>query len=262
MRNLKHKRALLTGAASGIGRAVAEQLADEGVHLLLIDRDEPGLARVAELVRGQGVEVTTQTVDLADVGAIDNLVNDLPAEFREFDLLINNAGVVHFGPTAEMRPADLERLMVVNLLAPMRLTRRLLPMLLKRPEAHIVNVASMYGYVATAKCAAYHASKFGLLGFSESLHGEFRDTLLSVTTVCPGFVATKLFEHGISSNGDSGVPHPPAWLCTTPERVARRIVRAIRRRQRLVIITPLAWALYYTTRFAPWLLPLARRLHR
>lgn len=262
MRNLQNQRALLTGAASGIGRSLAEQLADAGLHLLLVDRDEEGLVGVAESVRSKGVEVTTRTVDLADASAIDALVRDLPASFGELDLLINNAGIVHYGPTAEMRPADLERLMTVNLLAPMRLTRALLSMLIQRPEAHVVNVASMYGYVATAKCSAYHASKFGLLGFSESLHAEFRDTPLGITTVCPGFVATKLFEHGTCSSGDSGVPHPPAWLCTTPEHVARRIIGAIRHRRRLVIITPLAWTLYYTTRYAPWLLPLARRLHR
>jgi short-subunit dehydrogenase len=152
--------------------------------------------------------------------------------------------------------------MAVNLLAPMRLTRALLPALIERPEAHIVNVASMYGFVATAECAAYHASKFGLLGFSESLAVEFQGTNLGVTTVCPGFVSTNLFDHGIGSAAVSGVPHPPAWLCTTAQHVARRIIRAIRRRQRLVIITPLAWTLYYTNRYAPWLLPLARLLHR
>jgi short-subunit dehydrogenase len=265
MRSLQKKRALITGAASGIGRALAETLATEGAHLLLVDCDAVGLAETAALVRGQGGEVATRVVDLAEPAAVTRLVEQMPPEFAQLDLLINNAGVVHYGPTAAMGADQLQRLLAVNLLAPLHLTRMLLPRLAERPEAHVVNVTSMYGYVATPRCAAYHASKFGLLGFSESLHVEYRGTSVGVTTVCPGFVSTKLFEHGSSRDACGAaveVPRPPARLSTTPQHVARRIVRGIRRRERLVIITPLAWALYYTNRYAPWLLPVARWLHR
>jgi short-subunit dehydrogenase len=150
----------------------------------------------------------------------------------------------------------MERLLAINLLAPLRLTQALLPHLLTRPEAHIVNVSSMYGFVATRNCAAYHASKFGLFGFSESLYVELRKTRVGVTTVCPGFVATQLFQNGTGGQPGVGVPRPPGWATTTPEHVARSIVRGIERRKRLVIVTPLAWTLYYANRYAPWLLPL------
>ncbi len=261
MQNLRDKLALITGAASGIGRAVAMELASLGTKLLLVDRDSVGLNALAEILQQQGTTVETKLLDLADLAAVAEFASQLDKE-HSLDLLINNAGVVHFGPTVEMGVAEMERLMAVNLLAPMLLTRALLPQLLQRPEAHLVNVASIYGIVATSRCAAYHASKFGLLGFSESMFVELRGTKVGVSTVCPGFVHTNLFESGTSSSGINnkvrGVPHPPAYLCTTPQIVAQRIVRGIQRRKRLVIVTPLAWSLYYTQRFAPWLLPLAR----
>ncbi len=166
MQNLRDKQALITGAASGIGRALAMELAAQGTKLLLVDRDSAGLKAIAESLQQQGATVKTHTLDLANLAAVAAFAKQLEPSL---DLLINNAGLVHFGPTVEMGVADMERLMAVNLLAPMILTRTLLPQLLKRPEAHLVNVASIYGIVATPRCAAYHASKFGLLGFSESL---------------------------------------------------------------------------------------------
>ena len=254
MRDLKNKRAIITGAAAGIGRALAVQLAELGTHLLLIDRDEPGLAQVAEQVRACGIEVATRTVDLARANELQLLCESVVHE-TPLDLLVNNAGIVHYGPTDAMQPEDLERLLAVNLLAPLQLTRALLPSLLARPEAHVVNIASIYGWVARRYTAAYHASKFGLVGFSESLRKEYVHRL-GVTTVCPGFVNTGLFAAGTSSTPEKQVTSPPAWLCTTPEVVARKTIRGIQANRGLVLVTPLAYALYYTQRFAPWLLDL------
>lgn len=253
---------MLTGAASGIGKALALQLAQRGVRLQLVDCDAIGLDAIAGECRASGTEANGHVVDLSEKSQVDELLDDVRRDLGPIDLLINNAGVVHYGPTAEMSSDDHESLLAVNLLAPLQLIHGLLPQLLERPEAHIVNVSSMYGFVATAMCAAYHASKFGLLGYSESLHLELRRTQVSVTTVCPGFVATGLFDRGRGSHSEVGVPHPPAWVTTSPQRVARRIVRAIERRQRLVIITPLAWSLFYTNRYAPWLLRLASWFRR
>jgi short-subunit dehydrogenase len=261
MRMLQNKRILLTGAASGIGRALALLLAQRGASLLLVDRDEAGLSATGAECRTLGAETTTRHFDLAVADEVKALGAEVQDALGPLDMLVNNAGVVHYGPTAQMSCQDMERLLAVNLLAPLRLTQALLPHLRTRPQAHIVNVSSLYGFLATPNCAAYHASKFGLLGFSESLHLELRGSNVAVTTVCPGFVATRLFESGTGGE-EGGVRQPPAWLTTTPEHVARRIVRGIERRQRMVIVTPLAWILYYVNRYAPWMLPLlGRRLH-
>lgn len=256
------KRILLTGAAAGIGRALALLLAQRGASLLLADRDAPGLAATADECRVLGTEVTTRCLDLAAAAELDALAAEAEQALGPIDLLINNAGVVHYGPTVEMGREPFERLLAVNLLAPLRLTHSLLPHLLARPAAQIVNISSMYGFVATKNCAAYHASKFGLFGFSESLYVELRKTHVGVTTVCPGFVATQLFQNGTGGEPGAGLPHPPPFVTTTPEYAARKIVRGIERRKRLVIITPLAWTFYYANRFAPWILPLlGRRLY-
>ncbi len=133
---------------------------------------------------------------------------------------------------------------------------------LGRPEAHILNVCSMYGLFATGGCSAYHLSKFGLVGFSEALRAEYCRRGLGVTALCPGFVTTDLFRS--MPDTDSDRPHrtPPSWVCTTPERAAEKAVRAIRRNSRLTLVTPLAHLAYYTRRIAPGLLDTIYRFSR
>ena len=158
--------------------------------------------------------------------------------WQGLDILVNNAGIAHYGPTEKMTDRQLRRLLAVNLYAPVQLTRGLLPLLLQRPEAHILNVCSVAGLVAGPKLAAYHASKFGLVGFSESLRAEFGPRGVGVTAICPGLVRTNIFQ-STSTSGKS-LPKIPYWLSTSPEKVASRAIRAIRRNEGLVVITPLA----------------------
>lgn len=252
MRTWNYQRALITGAASGIGLALAEQLATRGMSLVLVDQNAAGLAQVAEQLRARGTEITTHEIDLADEDALNAFTRLLHHE-EAIDLLINNAGVAHYGPTEEMSPKQFDRLMAVNLLAPLRLTLALLPQLLSRPQAHIVNMASIYGLFARRYTAAYHASKFGLVGFSESLRKEYRGRL-GVTTVCPGFVRTNLFTQGTTSSRSGFTKEPPACLTTSAEVVAKKTFRAIEKDRGLVLVTPLAYALYYAQRYAPVLL--------
>jgi short-subunit dehydrogenase len=253
MRVITHKRALITGAASGIGRALAQQLASRGTHLVLVDRDASGLQQAAEALQSTSVDVETHVLDLAYSERIAPFCEALFARQLEIDILINNAGVVHYGPTEAMDSQDLERVLAVNLVAPLLLTQRLLPRLLARPEAHVLNVASIYGWYARRRTAAYHASKFGLVGWSESLRKEYSGRL-GITTLCPGFVNTNLFSSGTSSMPDKQIPQPPSWLCTTPEVVAQQAIQALLKNRSLVLVTPLAYYLYYMQRFAPWLL--------
>ena len=254
MRTLQGKWALVTGAGSGIGRAMALRLAREGAHLWLVDRREVELSQTLQAATGLGVEARTSVVDLASREEVERLAADVCRAPHPLDLLVNNAGVAFYGSTLTMSDADWERLMAVNLDAPLLLTRRLLPGLLQRPEAHVVNVASMYGLVALPKACAYHVSKFGLVGFSEALRAELAGTNVGATVVCPGFVRTNLFSSGMLGSGEGRRREPPAWLATTPEHVADLAVRAVYRNRGQVVVTWLAHALHAVKRFVPGLL--------
>jgi short-subunit dehydrogenase len=169
-------------------------------------------------------------------------------------LLVNNAGVAYYGATTEMDDDAWHTLMAVNLHAPVLLTRRLLPRMLEQPEAHVLNVSSILGLVAHRKACAYHVSKYAMVGFSEALRAEFTRTGLGVTVLCPGFVTTRLFDRGMVGNSPNAFQPPPPWLCATPERVAAKAIRGIRRNRRMVLVTPLAHVLYYFKRLLPGVL--------
>lgn len=254
MKYLRGKKALVTGAASGIGRAIAIALAETEADVFLVDIDRQGVEEAARIARGFGAEAVPAVYDLASGTNVNLCVQRVLSHWKYVDILVNNAGVVYWGPTINITDVQWDRMMSINLHAPIQLTRRLLPILLERPEAHIVNVASLFGLVTTRRSCAYHTSKFGLVGFSEALRTEFGRGGLGVSTICPGFVTTNLFANGISGREERDVPMPPRWVCTTPERVAARTVRAIRRDKRLVVMTPLGHVWYAAKRFAPWLL--------
>src|SRR4029079_688812 len=132
-------------------------------------------------------------------------------------------------------------------------TRELLPTLLQRPDAHIVNVCSISGLVAGGRFAAYHTSKFGLIGFTESLRAEYGRRGLGVTALCPGPVLTNLYTKCATGKEGKLVPAPPRWLCTTVEAISSRAIRSIRRNQRMPIVGLLAHLLWNMKWLAPGL---------
>jgi short-subunit dehydrogenase len=178
------------------------------------------------------------------------------------DILINNAGITYYGHTAQMSAEHWDQVLRVNLHSHIQFTRELLPSLLARPEAHIVNVCSMFGLVAMPKLAAYCTTKYGLVGFGESLRTEYGRDGLGVTSLCPGFVKTNLFTSAPLPEKSKGHKIPPSTFSTTPERVAAATVRAIRRNRRMVIVEPFAKLLCTIKRLAPGLLDFAMHLGR
>ena len=263
MRNLQGKKALITGAASGIGRALALALAHAGADLYLLDIDEENLAETAREAQASGGAVKTLVCDLTQSAAISAAVSAVLAEWGALNILVNNAGIAHYGATHEMSAAQWERLMSLNLLAPIQLTRALIPTLLAQDEAHVLNICSIFGLVPLRRGAAYQVSKFGLVGLSVALRAEYgRD--LGVTALCPGFVRTALLD--TLASDDSGNPRSlvPDWLAARPEKVAAIAIRAIRTNRALVVITPLARFIWWIARLAPGRLScwLARRSPR
>jgi short-subunit dehydrogenase len=260
MRTLRGKRAVVTGAASGIGKAIAKELAKAGCHTYLLDIDEAGLQRTVAEISQMGVEVNSGVVDLADKAAVEGTLEQMLASWREIDILVNNAGVAYRGNSAEMSEHDWEHLLRINLAAPIQICQRLLPVLLRRPEGHVLNVSSMIGLCGFPKFSAYAASKFGLVGYSESLRMEHIRSQIGVSAVCPGFVLTPFIESVPTTAGAVRKRPPPRWLCTTPEVVARKSVRAIRRNRGVVAVTPLAHLAWRLKRFVPAVFELPRLL--
>lgn len=254
LRNLRGKKALVTGAASGIGRDISLALAREGVHLYLLDIDGAGLAQVAAEASAHGIEAIGAPCDLIERAQVTATLAQLRNNWGALDLLVNNAGVAYYGPTEHMTQAQWDWIMGVNLLAPIQITHELLPLLLEQPEAHILNVCSVGGLIAAGRFCAYNVSKFGLVGFSEALRAEFGRRGVGVTALCPGFVLTNMFRNAKSGRRDGTVPVPPRWVCTDSDRVARAAISAIRRNRRMVILSPAGRLAFNLKRFAPWLL--------
>ncbi|MEY4187009.1 MAG: putative oxidoreductase SadH [Planctomycetota bacterium] len=262
MKTLAGRTAFLTGAAAGIGHALARALAAAGCHLFLVDRDGAGLQRVQDELSGCGVTVWSAVCDLSDAEAVDRVVLRALEQTGGIDLLINNAGVCCYGPTDQMTQSQWDWLMSINLLSPIRITQALLPHLLLREDPHIVNMCSISGLVAGGRLAAYHTSKFGLVGYTEALRAEYGRRGVGVTAICPGPVRTNLYDSGQSLRGGTRVPLPPAWLCATAEQVAAATVRGIRGDRRRVLVTPMAHGLSLLSRLAPWLIDFANRFSR
>jgi 3-oxoacyl-[acyl-carrier protein] reductase len=242
---------MVTGAANGIGRAIALALAAEGADLYLVDIDSENLDATAEGARGYGVEVVTLACDLTEPAQVDAAVARVGA-WGGLNILINNAGLAYYGPTHLMTDAQWNGIMAVNLLAPIQLVRALLPTLLAADEAHILNMCSMFGLTTWRKTLAYQTTKFGLVGFTAGLRADYCRDHFGVTALCPGFVQSALVE-----DYAAGEPHKrrsvPRWICTTPETVATRAIRAIRKNQGMVVITPPAHLWWRLGRFFPGL---------
>jgi 3-oxoacyl-[acyl-carrier protein] reductase len=253
MQVIRGKKALVTGAASGIGRAIALALAKEGADLFLVDIRDAELASVAREAQGLGVAVLPRVCDLSKPAQITAMVDSLLSEWGKLDILVNNAGVAYYGPTHDMTAEQWTWILSINLLAPIQLIRELIPTLLEQQDAHILNVCSILGLVTARKAAAYQTTKFGLVGLSAALRAEYgRD--LGVTALCPGFVHTPLLETFAIGKPEQRRHAVPRWLTASPDTVGAAAVRAIRRNRALVTTTPGARLLWWMARLTPGLL--------
>jgi NAD(P)-dependent dehydrogenase (short-subunit alcohol dehydrogenase family) len=253
---LKGRAAIITGAASGIGRALAHALARRGCDLALADVNEAGLQETA---RGAApdVRITCHRLDVGDAQAIAAFPEIVLAEHSRVDLLVNNAGVALGGTFEQVTEADFDWLLAINFFGVVRMTRAFLPVLKARDDARIVNISSVFGLIAPPGQTAYCASKFAVRGFSESLRHELKDTRVGVTVVHPGGVATAIARNARAPQELSGehLEAVRAWaeaqLKLAPDKAAETIVRAIERRQARVIVGSDAKIASLVERIAP-----------
>jgi 3-oxoacyl-[acyl-carrier protein] reductase len=258
MKTLRGRTAFVTGAASGIGRAIAIALAQAGVNLVLTDHDAAGLQSTRDEAAKLGVAATTAVCDLTQPVEITAMLERLFSA-GPLHILVNCAGIALYGQQRLVKDSDWRDLMAVNLLAPMQITTHLMNLLARADEAHIVNMSSIFGLVPVRGLAAYQASKYGLVGFTLAMRNDYHRGNFGVSVICPGLVKTPMVEPDGSSKIYSKMPRIPAWLFTTPERVAQATVDAIKRDRGLVIITFTAHLMWYLNRFFPGLIDLLNR---
>jgi 3-oxoacyl-[acyl-carrier protein] reductase len=221
-RSIAGRVAIVTGAASGMGRATAHLFADEGARVAVVDRDAEGVDRVVEEIRRAGGVAAGFVVDLADPMAAGPLVLGIRKELGPVDILVNNAGVAAGGPIdSDGYQEQWDRAMAVNLAAPMHLIRACLPDLQRRGEGRIVNISSTEGLLGSRRTSPYTASKHGLIGLTKALAVDLGPTGVTVNAVCPGAVRTAMTD-GIPDDAREAYARRrvPARRYADPEEIA------------------------------------------
>ncbi|MGG5254446.1 3-ketoacyl-ACP reductase [Neobacillus sp. SM06] len=209
MISLKGKTALITGAGRGIGRSTALALAKEGVNLGLIGRTMSNLERVSAELEQYDIKVSAAVADVADLEAVQHAVEHLKGDLGPIDILINNAGIAKFGGFLDLSPEEWETIIRVNLMGVYNVTRAVLPEMIERKSGDIVNISSTAGQKGAPVTSAYSASKFAVLGLTESLALEVRKHNIRVTALTPSTVATDLaIETNLITGNPENVMHP------------------------------------------------------
>lgn len=207
--SLKGKVALITGAGKGIGRSTAIELAKEGVNVGLIARTESDLKAVASELEAFDVQVAYATADVSSMEEVNAAVEHLHTKLGATDILINNAGIGKFGSFLELDPAEWKQIIDVNLMGVYYVTRAVLPQLIEKNGGDIINISSTAGQKGAPVTSAYSASKFGVLGLTESLALEVRKHNIRVTALTPSTVATELaYKENLTDGNPDKVMQP------------------------------------------------------
>jgi len=240
--NLAGRVAVVTGAASGIGRAISASLARRRCRLALADIDEAGLLETKRLGSSGELRITLHPLDVADRAAAAGFPDAVLAAHGRVDLLINNAGVALGGTFEEVAESDFEWLFEINFWGMVRMTRAFLPHLKRSDDAQIVNLSSVFGLIAPAGQTAYAASKFAVRGFSNALMQELAGSSVGVTVVHPGGVATAIADRARVPSGANPkevadrIARAKRVLTLPPEVAAETIVNGIERRMKRVLV--------------------------
>ncbi|SNR39132.1 3-ketoacyl-ACP reductase [Hymenobacter mucosus] len=235
MESLAGKNALVTGAGKGIGRAIAVALAQEGANVALLARTESQLRDVAQEIEQLGGKAVVVTADIADRTAVEAAVAQAATTLGSIDILINNAGIGTFAKLVDMDPAEWEKIIQVNLMGTYYATRAVLPQMIARETGDIINIASTAGQRGAATTSAYSASKFAIMGLTESLMQEVRKHNIRVTALTPSTVATEL---AINNKLTDGNPEK----VMQPEDLAEFIISQLKLNRRIFIKEAGMWS--------------------
>lgn len=227
----KDQVVLITGASSGIGRRLAIDLAEKGAVVIGCGRSEERLAETLSAMRRFSPSSSVLACDVGSLEEVKRMVQSTLSECGRVDILINNAGFGAHQPLAESSPNLVEEMMRTNYLGTVYCTQQILPSMIQRGSGHIVNISSVSGMIGTPNMASYCATKFALMGLSESLYHELRPLGIHVSVICPGPVRTnfrRLFN--------DIAPKPPAFLELDAEVVSRAVIQAIEKKRFEVIL--------------------------
>lgn len=205
---LEGRTAVITGAASGIGLALAERFLTEGMSVVMADIEQPALEREAARIAAAGGVVTPVVCDVSDAGEVAGLRDAALSAHGAVHLLCNNAGVASGRPNHRTKPAVWDWVVGVNLLGPAYGVSCFVPGMIEQGEGHVVNTASEAGLTSSPMLGSYHASKYGVVGLSESLAMELEGTGVGVSCLCPELVATRVFESTRNAPAALGLPAP------------------------------------------------------
>jgi NAD(P)-dependent dehydrogenase (short-subunit alcohol dehydrogenase family) len=255
MKDFKNKVAAITGAASGMGRTLALELARRGCHLALSDVNEAGLAETAALAAQHGVKVTTAKLNVADREAMFAWADQVVAEHGKVNLIFNNAGVALGAFIESVKPEDFQWIMGINFWGVVWGTQAFLPHLKRAGEGHIVNTSSLFGLLASPTQGTYNASKFAVRGLTEALRQELDIDNCGVSATCvhPGGIRTNIamaarMDDSVGAHAHGGAEAARSRFdqmlnITTAQSAALQILRAVERNKRRVLVGPDAKAL-------------------
>ncbi len=232
---LKGKNAIITGAGRGIGRAIAIALANEGVNVGLLARSEEHLKQVVKETEAQGVKAVFATADVSSNDEVTKAIDSLTSELGTVDILINNAGIAKFGKFMDLDVEEWEKIIQVNLMGVYYVTRAVLPGMIEQQTGDIINISSTAGQKGAPITSAYSASKFGVLGITESLAMEVRKHNIRVTALTPSTVATDL---AIDNDLTDGNPDK----VMQPEDIAEFIVSQLKLNKRIFVKEAGLWS--------------------
>jgi NAD(P)-dependent dehydrogenase (short-subunit alcohol dehydrogenase family) len=265
VRDLAGKRGLVTGAASGIGNAIALELARHGADLVLCDIDQAGLEATEKEIRDLGRETFARRIDVSHADEMQGFAREVHAQVGAVDILVNNAGVGLGAGFLEMELEDWDWIVGINLKGVIHGCHFFVPRMVERNQGgHVVNIASMAGFIPVPPLCAYNVTKAGVISLSESLRSELRRHGIGVTAVCPGIIDTPIADNmryrGAMPAEEAREQGREAMRRRnySPERVARNVLKAIARNRAVAPISLEAWIGYYLKRLFPrftlWLL--------
>lgn len=244
MEGFAGKVAVVTGAGSGIGQALAVELARSGAKVAISDVNPEGLAVTAERLRAIGAEIKVDRLDVSDGDAFAAYAESVNEHFGKVNQIYNNAGIAHTGDIEICEFKEIERVVDVDFWGVVNGTKAFLPHLIESGDGHVVNVSSLFGIFSVPGQSAYNAAKFAVRGFTEALYQEMKINKhpVAVTTVHPGGIKTAIARNATASgdvdSGELAKLFDKRLANTTPERAATIILEAVRKKKARVLVGP------------------------
>ncbi len=229
----KNKTIWITGASSGIGEALAYAFAQHGARLILSARNVDKLAKVKEQCLQYGGEAIVQPLDLSDFDRIPQKINPILEMYPKIDILVNNGGISQRGLVQETKLEVTKRILDVNFLGQVAMTKAVLPTMLSHKLGHIVVISSVVGKFGTPRRSSYSASKHALHGFFDALRAELVDDNIKVTLICPGYIRTNISYNALNPNGDKHAQLDPGQAAgMSAEKFAKKVLKVIKKQKR------------------------------